>query len=59
MLRQALTEKIKPVLFINKVDRGIFELLLDAEQIYDVFLKIITTANSIIATYDTEEMGTN
>ena len=59
VLRQALTEKIKPVLFINKCDRGLFELLLEAEQIYDVFLRIIATVNSIIATYDSEDMGSN
>ena len=59
VLRQALTEKIKPVLYINKVDRGIFELLLDAEQIYEVFIRVIATVNSIIATYDSEDIGSN
>ena len=59
VLRQALTEKIKPVLFINKCDRGIFELLLESDQIYDVFQRIIATVNSIIATYDTDDMGSN
>lgn len=34
VLRQALAEKIKPVLIINKVDRGILELKSDAETIY-------------------------
>lgn len=34
VLRQALTELIKPVLFINKVDRGILELQLDGEALY-------------------------
>lgn len=34
VLRQALAEKIKPVLFINKIDRGILELQTDGEQMY-------------------------
>ena len=34
VLRQALGEKIKPVLMINKVDRGILELQVDGEQMY-------------------------
>jgi elongation factor 2 len=34
VLRQALTEKIKPVLMINKVDRGIMELQVNGEEMY-------------------------
>jgi elongation factor 2 len=34
VMRQALTEKIKPVLFINKIDRGILELQVDGETMY-------------------------
>ena len=35
---QALTERIRPVVFINKVDRAIMELQLDPEEAYQGFL---------------------
>jgi elongation factor 2 len=37
VLRQALGEKIKPVLFVNKIDRGILELQVDGETMYQTF----------------------
>ena len=36
VLRQALTERIKPVLVINKIDRALLELQLDKEELYSV-----------------------
>jgi len=36
VLRQALTERIKPVVIINKVDRALLELQLDKESLYQV-----------------------
>ena len=56
MLRQALSEKIKPVLMINKVDRGILELQVDGEEMYQKFLRVIENANVTIATYDSGDM---
>ncbi|MBU0533005.1 elongation factor EF-2 [Candidatus Micrarchaeota archaeon] len=47
-LRQALKERAKPVLFINKIDRLINELQLDAKAMQDKFVKIITQVNKII-----------
>ncbi|MBD3209860.1 elongation factor EF-2 [Candidatus Micrarchaeota archaeon] len=47
-LRQALKERAKPVLFINKIDRLINELKLDSTAMQEKFLKIITQVNKII-----------
>jgi elongation factor 2 len=57
VLRQALGEKIKPVLFVNKIDRGILELQVDGETMYQNFQRVIENANVIISTYETEDMG--
>ncbi len=48
VLRQALRERVKPILFINKVDRLIKELKLNPEQMQERFLKIITGVNKFI-----------
>src|SRR5207248_2194970 len=57
VLRQALGEKIKPVLFVNKIDRGILELQVDGETMYQNFNRVIENANVIISTYEVEDMG--
>ena len=48
VLRQALRERVKPVLFINKVDRLIKELQLTPEQMQARFIKIIDHVNQLI-----------
>jgi elongation factor 2 len=48
VIRQALKERVKPVLFINKVDRLINEVKLDAERMQERFVKIITDVNARI-----------
>jgi elongation factor 2 len=48
VLRQALRELVKPVLFINKVDRLIKELQLNPEQMQERFVKIIAAVNKLI-----------
>lgn len=55
VLRQALKEKVKPVLFINKVDRLINELKLTPQQMQERFLKIITQINQLIRNYCTPD----
>jgi len=57
VLRQALAEKIKPVLFINKIDRGILELQTEGENMYQTFQRVVESANVIISTYECDDMG--
>jgi len=48
VLRQALKELVKPVLFINKVDRLIKEVKLTPEAMQAKFIKIIEHVNKLI-----------
>jgi len=48
VIRQALKEKVRPTLFINKVDRLVNELQLTAEQMQERFVKTIAQVNSLI-----------
>merc|ERR1712063_58919 len=57
VLRQALQERIKPVLMVNKMDRAFLELQLDGEACYQSFSRTIESANVIIATYPDEAIG--
>merc|ERR1712159_628263 len=57
VLRQALQERVKPVVMINKMDRVILELQCDLEDTYLNFVKILENANVIIATYNDEALG--
>merc|ERR1711959_165061 len=57
VLRQALQERVKPVVMINKVDRIILELQAELEDTYLNFVKILENANVIIATYNDEALG--
>ena len=57
VLRQALGEKIKPVLIVNKIDRAILELQVNGEDMYQNFLRVIENVNVIVATYEDESMA--
>jgi len=57
VLRQALAERIKPVLMVNKMDRVILELQLDPEEAYQNFARTIESANVIMATYQDDLLG--
>jgi elongation factor 2 len=48
VLKQALRERVKPILFINKVDRLIKELKLTPEGMQQRFMKIISEFNNLI-----------
>lgn len=55
VVRQALKERVKPILFINKVDRLIKELKLTPEQMQEKFKKIITEVNMLMQKYAEKE----
>jgi len=55
VLRQALNERIKPVLVINKIDRAILEQKLEPDKLYQRFRKIIDDVNSLISIYSDHE----
>jgi len=57
VLRQALQERVRPCLFVNKVDRCILELQMEAEDMYSRFRNAIENVNVIIATYNDSLMG--
>lgn len=57
VLRQALRERVRPVLFINKVDRLIKELKLSPEQMQERFVRIINSVNVLIEKYIPEEFA--
>lgn len=48
LLRQALAERVKPVLMLNKCDRLFIEKQLNAEDAYDHLVSTITHVNAII-----------
>merc|ERR1712202_785 len=55
VLRQAISERIKPIVFMNKMDRALLELQLDEESLYKTFERIVENINVIIATYNDED----
>ena len=48
VLKQALSERVKPILFINKVDRAIRELKLSPEQLQKRLANIVVDVNKFI-----------
>lgn len=49
VLRQALKERVKPVLFINKVDRLITEMNVAPEDMQKKFIKVVMDINNLIS----------
>ncbi|KAI3926916.1 hypothetical protein MKX01_032831 [Papaver californicum] len=57
VLQQALGERIRPVLTVNKMDRCFLELQVDGEEAYQTFSRVIENANVIMATYEDPLLG--
>ncbi|CAL9186210.1 unnamed protein product [Musa hybrid cultivar] len=57
VLRQALAERIRPVLTVNKMDRCFLELQVEGEEAYQTFQRVIEKANVIMATYEDTLLG--
>ena len=52
VLRQALGERIRPVLTVNKMDRCFLELQVEGEEAYQTFSRVNESGNFIVATYE-------
>lgn len=49
--RMALEERVKPVLYINKIDRLIKELRLEPEEMQEKLASVVSNFNTLIDTY--------
>jgi len=57
VLRQALQERVRPTLFLNKVDRCVLELQMEPEEMYLKFRNTVENVNVICSIYQDELMG--
>lgn len=55
--RQALEERVRPVLFINKIDRLTEEMKLNPKEIQNKLTRIITNFNNLIENYAEPEFA--
>ena len=55
VLRQAIAERIKPILFMNKMDLALLTLQLEKEDLYQTLQRIVENVNVIIATYSDDD----
>merc|ERR1712137_502110 len=51
VLRQAISERFRPVLFMNKMDLALMTLQLDPEDLYQTFQRTVENVNVIVSTY--------
>ncbi|GBC69783.1 Elongation factor G [archaeon HR01] len=51
VIRQALAERVRPVLYINKIDRLVKELRLPPEKIQETLARIVRDVNNLINMY--------
>lgn len=54
VLRQSLAERIKPVVFVNKLDLAILSMKLEGEEAFHRFQQVVEDVNVIISTYGGE-----
>ena len=54
VLRQAIEERVTPVLFLNKLDRAFLELKKDEEELYQDLFKTVENTNSLIRSFTPE-----
>nr|BAA23590.1 elongation factor 2 [Schizosaccharomyces pombe]BAA23591.1 elongation factor 2 [Schizosaccharomyces pombe] len=57
VLRQALGERIRPVVVVNKVDRALLELQISQEELYQNFARVVESVNVVISTYYDKVLG--
>ena len=57
VVRQALNEKIKPVLMINKMDRLFLEMKMDVTEIYNMLRKHIENVNVLLSSCQDDDLG--
>jgi elongation factor 2 len=57
VLRQALGERIKPVVMLNKLDLAILSMKLDPEEAYQRFQRTVEDVNVIISTYGGDKVA--
>jgi len=55
VLRQAISERVRPILWLNKLDRSFLELHLTLEECYKSFRKSIESVNVICKTYEDQK----
>jgi elongation factor 2 len=55
VLRQAITERIKPVLMMNKMDRALLELQTGKEELFMTLQRTIESVNAVVNTYCDED----
>jgi elongation factor 2 len=52
VLKQAVKARIKPVLYINTMDRALIELHMEEEELYETIKEIIEKVNNVLANND-------
>jgi len=57
VLRQAISERVRPCLMVNKVDRALLELQLPGEELYQAFCRAIESVNVVVSMYNDEALG--